>query len=325
MSGRAGRPILRLHGPPNLGDATVTDTHPEITPGPAGGSVPGLPPLGAHVSVAGGLARAVERGIEIGATALQVFTGQPQRWAEPDLGEDDVRRYRDALAGSPIGIVASHDSYLINLATERAALLEKSRAAFEAELERCQRLGIDHLVTHPGNATGGDREAALRQNAAAIGAALLANPGPTTVLVETTAGSGTALGWRFEELATLIDAVPADVRGRVGVCMDTAHVFAAGYDLRTEYGEVMDAFDRTVGLERLHLFHVNDSRAGLGSRVDRHAHLGEGELGEAGFVGLMRDSRFVDVPRILETPKDDDGTAADRRNLDFLRRLARGA
>lgn len=283
-----------------------------------------LPPLGSHVSVAGGLDRAVQRGVEVGATALQVFTGQPQRWAEPELGEEDIGRYREALAASPIRIVASHDSYLINLATERPDLLAKSRAAFRAELERCQRLGIDYLVTHPGNATGGDREAALRQNAAAIGSALDAHPGETMVLVETTAGSGTALGWRFEELAALLDAVPGEARERVGVCMDTAHVFAAGYDLRTEYDAVMDAFDRTVGLERLRLFHVNDSRSGLGSRVDRHAHLGQGELGEAGFVGLMRDPRFVEVARILETPKDDEATAADRRNLDFLRRLVAG-
>jgi deoxyribonuclease-4 len=283
-----------------------------------------LPPLGAHVSVAGGLERAVERGVEIGATALQVFTGQPQRWAEPDLVEEEVVRFREALAASPIGVVASHDSYLINLATQRPDLLRKSRAAFEAELERCQRLGIDYLVTHPGNATGGDREEALRQNATAIGEVLARHPGATMVLVETTAGSGTALGWRFEELAALLDAVPSPERDRVGVCMDTAHVFAAGYDLRTEYEAVMEAFDRSVGLDRLRLFHVNDSRPGLGSRVDRHAQLGEGELGEEGFVRLMRDVRFRTVPRILETPKGDDATASDRRNLDFLRRLAGG-
>ncbi len=281
-----------------------------------------VPPLGAHVSVAGGLERAVERGVEIGADALQLFTGQPQRWAQRELVDEEVRRFREALAASPIDIVSSHDSYLINLATERPELLEKSRAAFDAELDRCQRLGIDYLVTHPGNATGGDRDAALRQNAAEIGAALAGRPGATMVLVETTAGSGTALGWRFEEMAALLDAVPAPQGARVGVCMDTAHVFAAGYDLRSDYERVMRSFDDAVGLERLKLFHVNDSRAPLGSRVDRHAHIGEGELGEEGFAGLMRDGRLVDVPRILETPKDDDATASDRRNLAILRRLA---
>lgn len=281
-----------------------------------------LPPLGAHVSIAGGLHRAVERAAEIDATALQLFTGQPQRWAEPELDEEDVRRFREALDASPIQVTAAHDSYLINLASHRDDLLRKSRAAFGAELGRCVRLGLDHVVTHPGNATGGDREAALRQNAEALGEAVAEHPGATTVLVETTAGSGTALGWRFEELAALVDAVPSAVRDRVGVCLDTAHVFAAGYDLRDDYDAVIEAFDRIVGLGRLGLLHVNDSRAELGSRVDRHAHLGEGTIGERGFANLMRDERLARVPRVLETPKEDDPVASDRRNLDLLRRVA---
>ncbi|HKK27695.1 MAG TPA: deoxyribonuclease IV [Gemmatimonadota bacterium] len=281
-----------------------------------------LPPMGAHVSIAGGLHRAVERAAEIDATALQIFTGQPQRWAEPELDDEDVRLFREALAGSPIEATAAHDSYLINLASHREDLVRKSRAAFGAELGRCVRLGLDHLVTHPGNATGGDREEALRQNARALGEALAENPGATTVLVETTAGSGTALGWRFEELAALLDAVPSPERDRVGVCLDTAHVFAAGYDLSDDYDAVIEAFDRAVGLDRLGLIHVNDSRAELGSRVDRHAHLGEGAIGERGFARLMRDERLSRVPRVLETPKEDDPAASDRRNLDFLRRMA---
>lgn len=282
----------------------------------------GLPPLGAHVSVAGGLAKGVRRGREIDATALQVFTKQPQRWAERELSDDDVEAFRGALEDSDVQVVASHDSYLINLASEKPELLRKSEAAFRAELARCVRLGIDYLVTHPGNATGGDRPAALERNARALADALAAHPGPTRVLVETTAGSGTALGWRFGELAELLDAIPADRADRVGVCLDTAHVFAAGYDLRSDYDGVMDELDRTVGLERLRLVHVNDSKAPLGSRVDRHAHLGEGELGEEGLAGLMRDPRLRRVPRVLETPKDDDATEADRRNLAVLRRLA---
>lgn len=286
------------------------------------GRGPSLPPLGAHVSIAGGLHRAVERAGDIGATALQIFTGQPQRWAEPDLGEEDVLRFRAAVAASPIRVTVSHDSYLINLGSHRPDLLRKSRAAFEAELGRCVRLGLDYLVSHPGNATGGDREAALLQNADAVGEALARHPGPTMVLLETTAGSGTALGWRFEELAALIEAVPAERRDRVGVCLDTAHVFAAGYDLREGYDEVVEAFDRTVGLGRLRVVHVNDSRGALGSRVDRHAHLGEGEIGEPGFAALMRDPRLAGVARVLETPKEDDAAASDRRNLAFLRRVA---
>lgn len=282
----------------------------------------GLPPMGAHVSVAGGLSRAVERGEAIEATALQVFTKQPQRWAEPDLEDDDVAEFRRAVRGSEVRVTAAHDSYLINLATEKPDLLGKSRAAFRAELERCVRLGIDFLVTHPGNATGGDREAALRQNARVVAEVLGEVPGRTRVLLETTAGSGTALGWKFEELAELLDGIPAELRPRTGVCLDTAHVFAAGYDLRDDFDGVIEAFDRSVGLEHLHLLHLNDSRAPLGSRVDRHHHIGRGELGEEGFRPVMRDPRLRDVPRVLETPKDDDAAASDRRNLETLRRLA---
>lgn len=289
-----------------------------------GGREAVLPPLGAHVSVAGGLARGVERAVEIEATALQVFTKQPRRWAEPELSDADVSAFRSALRESGVGVVASHDSYLINLASEKEDLLRRSTESFRAELERCVRLGVDYVVTHPGNATGSDREAALARNAAAIAEALEACPGPTRVLLETTAGSGTALGWRFEELADLLGRIPDASRGRVGVCLDTAHVFAAGYDVAGDYEGVIEAFDRTLGIDRLWLVHVNDSRAPLGSRVDRHAHLGEGEIGEPGFRSLMRDPRLRAVPRILETPKDDDAAAADRRNLAVLRRLARG-
>jgi deoxyribonuclease-4 len=266
----------------------------------------------------------VERGEAIGATALQVFTKQPQRWAEPELDDDEVDRFRRAVGGSDVRVTAAHDSYLINLASEKPDLLDKSRAAFRAELERCVRLGIDFLVTHPGNATGGDRPAALRRNARAVAEVLGEVEGPTRVLLETTAGSGTALGWRFEELAELLDRIPADLRPRAGVCLDTAHVFAAGYDLRGDFDGVIEEFDRTVGLERLRLLHLNDSEAPLGSRVDRHAHIGRGELGEEGFRPVMRDPRLRDVPRVLETPKGDDATASDRRNLETLRRLAEG-
>lgn len=287
-------------------------------------SPPSGPPLGAHVSIAGGLHRAPPRAVEIGATAMQIFTRQPQRWAEPELVDEDYRAYREALEETEVGPVASHDTYLINLASEKKELFEKSFAAFEAELVRCIRLGIDFVVTHPGNATGGDRDAALARNADAIGRALEKHPGDTRVLVETTAGSGTALGWRFEELARLIEAVPPSPRERVGVCLDTAHVFAAGYDLKEDYAGVMDEFGDVIGFERLRLFHLNDSKSPLGSRVDRHTHIGEGELGDAPFRHLMRDARFDRVPRVLETPKDGDATTSDRRNLARLRELARG-
>lgn len=283
-----------------------------------------LPPLGAHVSSAGGLERAVERAAELGATALQLFTKPPQRWAEREPGETEASAFAHARAAVGVVFAASHDSYLINLASPDAVLRRRSSAAFQAELARCVRLGLDALVTHPGHVTAGRPEAGLRRNAAELAKALRACPGETRVLLETTAGSGSALGSQFEELARLLDRIPTALRDRVGICLDTAHVFAAGYDLRGDYEGVIRRFDRLLGLDRLGLLHLNDSRAPLGSRVDRHAHIGEGELGEAPFAALMKDPRLTGVPRVLETPKGDDPPAADLRNLALLRRLAAG-
>lgn len=280
------------------------------------------PWMGAHVSIAGGLVEAVRRAEEIGATAVQIFTGQPQRWAARRLSEVEVASFREALEASGVRVAGAHDSYLINLATEDPELYERSREAFQEELDRCVRLGLDFLVTHPGNATGGNREAALRRNAAALTDVVGSTPPPTRVLVETTAGSGTALGWRFEEMARLLEAIPEPERSRVGVCLDTCHVFAAGYDLRSDCAGVMEEFDRVLGLERLGLLHLNDSRHPLGSRKDRHADIGEGELGDAAFKALMGDPRLRAVPRVIETPKGEDAAARDRRNLDRLRSLA---
>jgi len=303
-------------------ETTAGDRDARGAPDGAGGLEAGEPWLGAHVSIAGGLDRAVGRAEELDATALQIFTGQPQRWADPGLGKADVEAFRSALEGSDIQVTVSHDSYLINLASEKEDLFEKSERAFRSELDRCVRLGLDYLVTHPGNATGGDRPEALRRNADALARAIADHPGPTTVLVETTAGSGTALGWRFDELARLIEAVPGPQRERLGVCLDTCHAYAAGYDLREDYGGVMEEFDRTIGLDRLRLFHLNDSRHPRGSRKDRHADIGEGELGDAAFAALMGDRSLDRVPRVIETPKGDDATARDRANLGHLRALA---
>lgn len=241
------------------------------------------------------------------------------------MDREEADAFRLAVDAAGIVFTAAHDSYVINLASSDRALRRRSTAAFRAELERCEALGLDALVTHPGSATDGDREAALGRNAEALAAAVESAAGATRILLETTAGSGTTLGGRFEELARLLELLPGPLRERTGVCLDTAHVFAAGYDLRTDYEGVMEELDRTVGLDRLELVHVNDSRGELGSRVDRHAHIGEGELGEAGFTGLMRDPRLRQVPRVLETPKEDDATASDRRNLAVLRRLAADA
>jgi deoxyribonuclease IV len=275
--------------------------------------------LGAHVSTAGGVRNAPGRGEEIGATAIQIFTKMPSRWAEKPIDPDEALEYRTGCERVGIRFGCSHDSYLINLATADEVLRERSYASFRSELERSRDLGLDAVVTHPGNATDGDLDRGLAQNAALIQRALEETGVGPMVLLETTAGSGQVLGSRFEELARIREAVDPSLRDRVGICFDTCHVFSAGYDLRDAYDEVMAEFDRTIGLEHLRLFHLNDSQRPFGSRKDRHAEIGEGSLGDGPFRRIMTDPRFVDVPRVLETPKGDDPAVADRRNLGRLR------
>jgi len=275
--------------------------------------------LGAHVSVAGGIERAPERAAEIDSVVVQVFTKQPNRWAEKDVSNETAKAFRAERQRYGIRIVASHDSYLINLATPDEALFEKSYDSFRMELRRCVALGIEYLVTHPGNATDGDVRRGLEQNARAIDRALEEVGGETIVLLETTAGGGKVLGATFDQLAEMIDLVSPKRRDRVGICLDTCHVWAAGYDLRDDYDGVFERLDRIVGLDRLRLFHLNDSTGGLGSKRDRHADIGKGQLGDEPFRRLMNDDRFRSVPKVLETPKGDDHAAADRANLSRLR------
>ncbi len=279
--------------------------------------------LGAHVSTAGGVERAPERGAEIGADVIQIFTKQVNRWAEREVSAETARAFRSALRRRGIRVAGSHDSYLINLASPDPALRRRSYRSFVRELERCRALRLDFLVTHPGNATDGDRAAALRRNAHAIRRALSEVEGAPPVLVEMTAGQGTSLGWRFEELAALLEAVGPGFGDRLGVCLDTAHLLAAGYDLVNDYDRVVAELDRVVGVERVRLFHLNDSRTPLGSRVDRHEHIGRGHLGARPFQLILRDPRFRDVPKLIETPKGDDPVRNDRANLGRLRRWAR--
>ena len=274
--------------------------------------------LGAHVSTAGGMPNAVTRALEIDATAVQVFTKQPNRWAERTIDEADAAAFRTGMAEAGVGFVNSHDSYLINLATADPVLLDRSFESFVAELERCRTLGLDAVVTHPGNATDGDHDRGLAQNAAMIERAILTVPGDTMVLLETTAGAGNVIGSRFEELGRMIDAIAPPARERVGICFDTCHVFSAGYDLRGDFDAVIAEFDAVVGLEHLSLFHLNDSQRPFASRKDRHAEIGEGTLGDEPFRRIMTDPRFADIPKVLETPKGDDATIADRRNLGRL-------
>ncbi|MBI4161699.1 MAG: deoxyribonuclease IV [Acidobacteria bacterium] len=279
-------------------------------------------PLGAHMSIAGGIDRAAERGRAAGCEAIQIFTRNSNRWEARPVEGEEIERFRRSLDGNGIRAVVAHASYLINLGSPDPALRERSVRALAAELDRCDRLGIPHLVLHPGAHMGTGEEAGLERVRTALERVVGARPpGGAEVCLETTAGQGTCLGHRFEHFRHLIEH--SAVAGRLGFCLDTCHLLAAGYDLRTRngYRSVMGRFDRLVGLDRVRVIHLNDAKRGLGSRVDRHEHIGRGCVGVEAFRCLLRDRRFAGVPKLLETPKGKDGTAADRRNLAVLRRL----
>ncbi|MGH7627675.1 MAG: deoxyribonuclease IV [Gemmatimonadaceae bacterium] len=284
------------------------------------------PLLGAHVSTAGGIATAPPRARAIAATAMQVFTKQANRWAERSCDEPEIQAFRAALADTAVRVTVSHDSYLINLASPDPTLRQRSMQSFIAELQRCEALGLDFLVSHPGNYMD-NRSSGIERNADAITACLEQVPGRTVLCMETTAGAGTVLGATFEELAGILGRIPAALQHRLGVCLDTCHVFAAGYDLITDYAGVWTRFADTVGRERLRVIHLNDSKTPFGSRRDRHELIGEGALGEEPFRQLMNDERLEGVAMVIETPKGDDHTATDTRMLDRLRgyRLAADA
>ena len=290
-----------------------------------------MPFLGAHMSVAGGLEKAFQRMEAVGGDALQLFTRNQRRWRAPELSGEAVARFQEAWERlrkeqGPVP-VAAHASYLINVATTEPALAQRSMGTLADELTRAEALGIPWLVLHPG-AHGGQGEL---EAAAGIARAVLrldqslerSGTERVLLLLETTAGQGSSLGGRFEDLAAIL--AHSRLPGRYGVCLDTAHVFAAGYDLRTPeaYAETLSRFDEAIGLERLLLFHLNDSKCGLGSRKDRHEHIGKGELGLTPFRSLLSDPRFKNHAMILETPKGEDGEE-DRVNLKVLRGLLSG-
>ena len=275
--------------------------------------------LGAHVSVAGGVERAPERARDITALNLQLFTKQPNRWAEPQLTAERIRAFRKARTANGIRCAVAHDSYLINLASPDPALRRRSLDSFRAELGRGRALGLDCLVTHPGHATDGDMASGIARNAAALAEALEGCPDGPRVLLELTAGAGTSVGGRFEHLAAIRAGVGVPLDQRVGVCVDTCHAYATGYDLVLDYEGVWRAFDGELGLASLELFHLNDSKHPFASHRDQHEMIGEGALGEDPFRRLMTDARFRDVPKLLETPKGDDVVSNDRRNLALLR------
>jgi deoxyribonuclease IV len=279
--------------------------------------------LGAHVSTQGGVQNALARGTAIGATAIQVFTKTPNQWREPALTEESCTMFRRERDRSEIARIVAHDSYLINLATPDPALAARSSESFTQELRRCDRLGIPAVVSHPGNFID-DREAGIGRNAAAVTRCLRAVPGEVMVLLENTAGSGTSLGATFEELAALREAVHESVRHRVAFCVDTCHLYSAGYDLVGDYDGVWRRWKQVIGLALLRCIHLNDSKTPFGSRRDRHELIGEGSLGPEPFRRIMRDARFRRVMKVIETPKGDDEVTCDRRMLRRLRAYARG-
>lgn len=280
--------------------------------------------LGAHESVAGGLHLAFDRLAEVGGEALQIFTRNQRQWSPKPLGQDEI----DAFAASwqeAEGIeVVSHASYLINLASGKPELVEKSILGLVLELERCHQLHLPGVVLHPGSHGGDGVELGLKRFVSAMDWAFERADNQVKILIETTAGQGTGLGSRFEEIAYILET--SRYPDRLGVCVDTCHIFAAGYDIRTpeSYRKTMAAFDDTIGLDKIAFFHLNDSKTALGSNVDRHEHIGKGFIGVEGFAQLLNDPRFFAHSMTLETPKGKD-LSEDKENLKVLRSLLRSS
>lgn len=276
--------------------------------------------LGAHVSIAGGVDLAIERGIALGCEAIQIFNKNNNQWKAFELKPEVVQRFKSSLQSSNLHPVVSHASYLINLATSDRALWEKSRDSFAEELERCDRLGVPYLVVHPGSHMGAGEEVGIARVAQALNEIYARRKFKCVTCIEHTAGQGKHIGYRFEHLA----AIRKQMRDKkkFGVCLDTCHLVAAGYDFSTpeKYAAMMQAFDKLVGLKTLKVVHFNDSKTPLGSRVDRHTHIGHGTVGKNGFRAFLTDPRLAEIPGLLETPTD--GTGKDeKRNLAALRKL----
>ncbi len=289
-----------------------------------------MPRLGAHLSIAGGLPRAVDRAEASGCQALQIFTKSAGQWRAREIPAEEIALFRRRVRQTKIRPVVAHNSYLINLAAADQTLRRRSIDALGEELDRAEALGLDGLVMHPGSYTSGTEAGGLALIADGLAEVLAARrSGRARLLLEQTAGQGTNLGHRFEHLAEIIDRLGGSPR--VGVCLDTCHLLAAGYDICSEdgYQETFRQFGRIVGFSRLKAFHMNDSKKPRGSRVDRHEHIGKGCLGLAPFRRIVNDPRFAALPMLLETPKVDtpqsrrtsDIDPLDRKNLATLRRL----
>ena len=277
--------------------------------------------LGAHMSISGGLHLAPGRGVEAGCGVIQVFTQNSNQWRGKPVSDSDALLFREKWLESGLHEIVSHDIYLVNLASAPGEVREKSLAAFREEMERCARLGIGKIVMHPGAHLGEGEEVGIKRICEAFDLLIDQVTGYAgKILIETTAGQGSNVGYRFEHIRSIIDGVSQP--DRFAVCYDTCHTFAAGYDITTPdgYEKTFAEFDRVIGLDLLQCFHINDSKKGLNSRVDRHEHIGQGAMGIEGFRFLVNDPRFVSIPKILETPKGDDNEM-DEINLKTLRDL----
>lgn len=282
--------------------------------------------LGAHMSVAGGVSKALGHAQAVGSNAVQVFTKNNRQWAGPAIDQDDVACWKTSMPAQGIGYAVSHASYLINLASPTDDLWEKSMAAHRDEIMRAHAYAIPHVVLHPGAHTGGGAEFGVQRVAAALNAIHAATPecGDVTTCLEIMAGQGSTMGRNLQELRAIMELV--DDISRVGVCLDTCHIYAAGYDLRTAdtYAQFMDQVELEIGINQVCVWHFNDSKGTLGSHLDRHTHIGDGEIGLDGFRYILNDPRWENTPMLLETPKNEN-LDEDRMNLAHLVALVNDA
>jgi deoxyribonuclease-4 len=277
--------------------------------------------MGAHTSIQGGVSNAVDLAGKLKFSAMQIFTKNNNRWLAKVLQEEEIKLYKSKLASSGIKFVAAHDSYLINLCSSDKQMLKKSRNAFLDELNRCELLGIPYLNFHPGAHGGKGEEEGIKIIAESLNIAHEKTiKFKVRSMIETTAGQGSAIGYKFEQIRKIIDLT--DDKKRVAVCIDTAHIFAAGYDIKDHknYLKVIREFEEIIGLKYLKCMHMNDSKKELGSRIDRHEHIGKGYIGKEGFRNIMNDRRLAKVPKILETPKGKE-QLEDLKNLKVLKSL----
>lgn len=275
--------------------------------------------LGAHCSIAGGVASAVDVGSDLGCTAIQLFTTSNRQWEPSEIAGADAEAFRRNMKAGTVKFAFSHAMYLINLAAPRAEIFRRSIDAMTGEIERAAKLGLPFAVVHPGSPKEKGKDWGLFRVAEALSRVFERTAHlKTGIALETTAGQGRQLGRTFDELAAIMDIVKAG--GRLGVCFDTCHAFAAGYDIRTKegYKRTWKEFDDVIGMKKLFAIHLNDSKGKLGSHIDRHEHIGKGKIGLKGFRNIMNDKRFLRVPMVLETPKEDDAKRRDRTNLGRL-------